>query len=56
MMREKRCPTVKCDFFVHKQKNRVYKVVRKAKKKDKLIDRLDVILQKLSELGGRKKD
>lgn len=41
------CPRVKCDYFVHKQKHKIYRIKRKHNKTDIQIDLLQQILKKL---------
>lgn len=44
------CPTIKCDWFVHKEKHKVYRIVRRYKKPDCVLEKLNEILDKLD--GG----
>lgn len=46
------CPVLKCDFFEHKEKVRVWKVRRKGKssKKNMLFEKLDEICKKIDKL------
>ncbi len=46
------CPTVKCDWFTHKEKRRIYKVKSKHSKKDTVIELLLEIRSRLEEQGG----
>lgn len=46
IMRES-CPTIKCDWFVHKQKHKVYRVRARFHKKDAILEKLNMILEKL---------
>ena len=48
-----RCPVIKCDYFEHKHKKKAYKVVRRQKKRDVLLQRLEELNRKLDAvLGG----
>lgn len=49
MMQREACPTIKCDFFEHKQKIRVFKVRRKVSRGASIINKLDEIIKKLDE-------
>ena len=53
MIMRERCPVVKCDFFSHREKHKVYRIVRKEKRRDVLLDRLDSIERQLEELGQK---
>lgn len=53
MRRRECCPVVKCDFFTHKEKHIVLRVKRRARKNNRVLDRLDWIIQRL---GGGFKD
>lgn len=41
------CPTIKCDWFQHKEKHKVYRIVRRRKKVDYIAEKLNEILDKL---------
>lgn len=47
MLQREACPTVKCDWFVHKQKHKVYRILRRHKHKDVVIGKLDKIIERL---------
>ena len=50
MLDRERCPVLRCDYFAHKQKRKAYRVVRRARKRDQLLERLDFIEARLREL------
>lgn len=43
------CPTVKCDWFHHKEKRRVFRVVRRHKLRDTILEMLDEVLSRLEK-------
>lgn len=53
MIMRERCPIIKCDFFRHKEKLKVFRIVRREKKRDKLMERLDEIQTKLDKLTNK---
>jgi len=52
MIMYERCPIIKCDFFQHKGKHKVYRIVRKEKKRDRLLEKLAAIEKKLDDLSN----
>ena len=47
------CPTVKCDWFTHKEKHKVYRIIRKRRKVDIIDAKLNEIINKLDCKGTR---
>lgn len=48
-----RCPTLKCDYFTHKEKHKVYRVKRRGpKRQDVILEKLNQIEEKLDKLKG----
>lgn len=47
MYLRERCPVRKCEDFQHRQKHKVFKVLRREKKKDQLNEKLDRLLELL---------
>jgi hypothetical protein len=43
------CPTIKCDWFQHKEKHKVYRIVRRYRKIDYIADKLKEISEKLDQ-------
>lgn len=43
------CPKIKCDFFESKYKHPVYRVVRRSKRSDLILVKLDYIIRLLEE-------
>lgn len=41
------CPTVKCDWFVHREKRRFYKIVKRHRRVDAIMEKLSAIEKKL---------
>lgn len=56
MLTRERCPVVKCDWFRHKEKQKVYRFLRRERKRDKLLERLDNIQRGIEELKKRGAD
>ena len=52
MQRRESCPTVKCDWFNHKEKTRVYRVHRRYTRRDFMVDLLLRILLLLEDRDG----
>lgn len=50
MLTRERCPVKKCEWFEHKQKHRVYKVLRRERKRERIMERLDDIQKVLEAL------
>lgn len=53
MIMRDRCPVVKCDFFQHKEKHKVYRVKRRQRKQDVIMERLETIEKGLEELAKK---
>ena len=53
MIMRERCPIIKCDFFEHIEKHKVYRVVRREKKRDQLIRRLESLEKRIGDLAER---
>lgn len=51
MYKRDACPTVKCDWFVHKEIHKVYRIKRKYKKPDRVAHLLEEILVRLDDKG-----
>lgn len=52
MIQRDKCPIVKCDYFQHRQKHKVYRIIRRHKKYDIILERLDEIQARLDKLAG----
>ena len=52
MQRRESCPTVKCDWFTHREKIRVYRVRRRQTHRDLTADLLLRILSRLADGEG----
>ena len=53
MRQREACPTVKCDWFVHKEKHKVYRIVRRHRKIDAVMEELKFINDRLEEIYRR---
>ncbi len=50
MIQAEFCPILKCDFFDHKEKHRIFRIRHKKSRKKTMMDKLDEILAKLDRL------
>lgn len=46
------CPTVKCDWFEHKEKHQIFRIKRRYSKPDAVMEKLNEIMERLDKLGG----
>ena len=53
MIMRDNCPVVKCDFFEHKQKHKVYRIRKRIRKQDIMLEKLNNIEKGLDNLKGK---
>lgn len=53
MIMRENCPVVKCDFFEHKQKHKIYRIRKRIRKQDIMLEKLNNIEKGLDNLKGK---